>query len=271
LANGETIEARAVIDGRGAVPTSSLEVAFQKFLGLHLELEQPCGLEGPILMDATVEQLDGYRFLYTLPFDQRLLLVEDTRYSDRPGLEREEMRAAILAYARDQGWRVREVVAEEEGVLPIVLSGDIDLYWSEADSGVPRSGMRAALFQPTTGYSLAEAVGLADEVSEIESPSSAELDRRVRRRSLEAWRRGGFFRLLNRMLFQAAAPDQRYRVLERFYRLSEPLIQRFYAGRPTVGDRIRILTGKPPVPLGKALGCLWPGRAANPTAGRERR
>ena len=38
--------------------------------------------------DATVEQLDGFRFLYTLPFGPDQLLVEDTRYSDGPALPR---------------------------------------------------------------------------------------------------------------------------------------------------------------------------------------
>ena len=45
------------------------------------------------------------------------------------------------------------------------------------------------------------------------------------------WRRTGYYRLLNRMLFCAAEPDQRYRIFERFYGLSDPLIRRFYAGR----------------------------------------
>ena len=40
--------------------------------------------------------------------------------------------------------------------------------------------------------------------------------------------------------------------LARFHRLSAPLIQRFYAGRLTVLDRARILSGRPPVPLLRA-------------------
>jgi lycopene beta-cyclase len=42
-------------------------------------------------------------------------------------------------------------------------------------------------------------------------------------------------------------------VLERFYRLPQPLIQRFYAGRAGLADKARILIGKPPVPIGAAL------------------
>ena len=58
------------------------------------------------------------------------------------------------------------------------------------------------------------------------------------------------------MLFKAAAPDQRYRVLERFYRLPAPLMRRFYASELTRLDKLRILTGKPPVPIHRALRCL---------------
>jgi lycopene beta-cyclase len=45
-------------------------------------------------------------------------------------------------------------------------------------------------------------------------------------------------------------------VLQRFYRLPEPLIARFYAGQSSVADRIRILAGKPPVPISRALRVL---------------
>ena len=116
--------------------------------------------------------------------------------------------------------------------------------------------MRAALFHPTTGYSLPEAVRMADDLARLETVNSDELYGWTRRRSEQLWRRSSFFRLLNRMLFRAAEPDQRYRVLERFYGLPEPLIRRFYAGRLGWPDKVRLVTGSPPVPIGRALGCL---------------
>ena len=61
------------------------------------------------------------------------------------------------------------------------------------------------------------------------------------------------------MLFAAAPPGARWRVLERFYRLPEPLVERFYAGRSTLADRARLLIGRPPVPLGAALASLSGG------------
>ena len=51
-------------------------------------------------------------------------------------------------------------------------------------------------------------------------------------------------------------PADRYRVLQRFYGLREPLIQRFYAGRLRTADKVRLMVGKPPVPIRRAIGCL---------------
>ena len=45
-------------------------------------------------------------------------------------------------------------------------------------------------------------------------------------------------------------------MLQRFYRLSQPLIERFYAGRPSAFDQARILIGRPPVPMHRALRAL---------------
>jgi lycopene beta-cyclase len=44
--------------------------------------------------------------------------------------------------------------------------------------------------------------------------------------------------------------------MERFYGLPQSLIERFYADRLTGLDRLRILTGKPPVAILRALRCL---------------
>ena len=70
------------------------------------------------------------------------------------------------------------------------------------------------------------------------------------------WKARGFYRMLDTMLFKAAEPDERYRILERFYRLDPRLIGRFYAGRSTMLDKLRVLTGKPPVPLGRAVAAI---------------
>jgi hypothetical protein len=50
--------------------------------------------------------------------------------------------------------------------------------------------------------------------------------------------RRGFYRMLAAMLFKAAEPQERYRILERFYRLDPQLIGRFYAGHSTLFDKL---------------------------------
>ena len=208
-------------------------------------------------MDATVPQADGYRFLYALPFTTTRVLVEDTRYADGGELDRADVAAAARAYADAQGWGDARTVREEHGVLPIALAGDIAAFWREADrAGVARAGLRAALFHPTTGYSLPDAAHTALAIAALPELTTASVAACVRARSTAAWEHRAFFRLLNRMLFKAAKPDRRYKVLERFYRLGAPMMARFYAGELTTADKLRILTGKPPVPIGRALACM---------------
>lgn len=256
LSDGRRITAATVIDGRGPRRSRSLVLGWQKFLGQGVRLSAPHGLTRPIVMDSTVPQLDGYRFLYVLPLDSTRLLIEDTRYSDGDALDHADVRAAIAAYAVQQGWTIAKVEREEHGVLPIALAGDIDAYWREARAQVAEVGLRAALFQPTTGYSLPDAARLAEQIAALPHITSAHVRACAEAHSKAAWRRRRFFRLLNRMLFRACAPDQRYKVLERFYRLGAPLIQRFYAARLTPFDQARVLMGKPPVPIVAALGYL---------------
>ncbi|OYX90677.1 MAG: hypothetical protein B7Y78_13690 [Caulobacter sp. 35-67-4] len=94
------------------------------------------------------------------------------------------------------------------------------------------------------------------QIAALPHITSAHVRTCVETHSKAAWRKRRYFRLLNRMLFKACAPDQRYKVLERFYRLGGPLIQRFYAARLTPFDKARVLMGKPPVPIVAALGYL---------------
>lgn len=257
LANQQSLTG-TVLDARGAAPSPHMNIAFQKFLGLELRFAEPHGLTRPIIMDATVPQTDGYRFVYVLPFNDDTALIEDTYYADGEDFSREELRAGIHRYAGSQGWSIAETIREEEGVLPIVLEGDMDAYWQEQAAGPAPVGLRAALFHPVTGYSLPEAAALADVIAEQADLSPESLAQTIEHHAKSRWHAHRFSRLLNRMLFRAAEPALRYVVLQRFYGLPQPLIERFYAGQSTTGDRLRILAGKPPVPILRALKVLAP-------------
>ena len=252
LADGAVLRARAVIDGRGVRATNHLALGYQTFLGQEVRLAAPHGLSAPIIMDASVEQQGGYRFVYVLPFDAHNLLIEDTHYVDSGAWEPERLRANIAQYAQARGWRIAELLREEHGSLPIVLAGEFEEYWADL-AGQPCAGLRAGLFHSTTGYSLPHAVRLAERIATLMDKgadfSAPHLFAAIRDEAKREWRQQRFFRLLNRMLFLAGSPDMRWRVMQRFYRLPPRLIEHFYAGRLSLGDKARLLTGKPPVPL----------------------
>ena len=256
MLGGEKVRAGGVIDARGAAGMAHMAGGWQKFLGRMLRIETPHGLDRPLVMDARVDQAGGYRFVYCLPFSPTEIFVEDTYYADDPALDRRLLAARIAAYAQAQGWQVAEVLREEAGVLPVIAAGDFAAFWPDAARGPARAGARAALVHPLTSYSLPDAVRFAMHIAGLPNLSGAALAKASYAWARAHWRRGSFYRMLTRMLFGAAQPDHRYRLLERFYTLPEPLIERFYAGRSTAADRIRILAGRPPVPLGAALASL---------------
>ena len=264
LADGDRVEAAGVIDARGPADFAHLDLGWQKFVGRELTLRAPHGRTRPTIMDATVPQLDGYRFVYCLPFSATRMFVEDTYYSDGYELHRSALSTRIGDYARAQGWDIAEAGREETGVLPVAMGGDFEGYWASGGNRCAKAGMRAGLFHPTTGYSLPDAVRTAALIARASDLSGKALHDLTYAHARRTWEERGFYRLLDRMLFRAAEPRERYRVLERFYRLSPGLIGRFYAGQSTMTDRLRILAGKPPVPIGRAIRAM--GSTAQGTA-----
>ena len=225
----------------------------------------------PLLMDADVPQEGGFRFFYLLPWDERRLLVEETLYADDRRSTRHARAAAIEAYARGRGWRIASVEREERGALPIPLAGDVDALWSALPPGVAASGMRAALFHPTTGYSLPDAVRVADALA------ATALARRAGGRGRAA---GPVARVVAPPALPAPAEPHAVRggapgapiprALPLLPARTRGLIERFYAGRLTLADRVRLLVGRPPVPVSRALRCVretTAGRLAPAAAG----
>ena len=201
-------------------------------------------------MDATVAQADGFRFVYVLPLDEDLVLVEDTYFSDTDVLDREALRGRALAYAQEKGLSPFSVVREEEGVLPLPWAGPLPR--PEATPLV--AGYGGGFFHPVTGYSFPVAVRLASLLASLppEQALGPELQAFARRHRAQA----RFAHVLNWLMFQAYPPPSRWHVLARFYReMPEDTIRRFYALDMTVGDRARLLLGRPP--RGFSLRLAW--------------
>ena len=256
LADGRVIEARGVIDARGAGDMSALELGYQKFVGASWACDAPHGLGEPIIMDATVDQQDGYRFVYTLPLSPTELFVEDTYYADGPALDQTALGARIAAYAQAQGWTGAAQGHSETGVLPVCMGGDFAQLWDAESPGVAKAGLRGGFFHALTGYSLPDAVRNALAIAAMDDLSGPALHTAMRARGAAHWRGQAYYRMLATLLFRAAEPQERWRVMARFYRLDPALIARFYAGQTTFFDKLRILTGKPPVPVSRAISAL---------------
>lgn len=263
LADGSTLRAGGVIDARGASGLPHMAGGWQRFFGQLLRLESPHGLTRPVIMDACVEQVDGYRFVYLLPFSDTDIFVEDTYYTDDPTLDTARMRAALQADVARRGWTVAEVLRDDRGVLPVIGRGDFARFWPDTSrdgaKAPARAGVRAGLVHPLTSYSLPDAVRFATDICRLPYLSGAALSQASYDHARTHWRQGSFYRMLTRMLFGAGEPQDRFRMLERFYRLPQPLIERFYAGRSTRTDMLRILAGKPPVPVLDAIAALAGG------------
>ena len=96
LEDQRTFSATCVIDARGEKSNPHLLLGYQKFLGLEVRLDRPHRQAVPIIMDATVAQNDGYRFVYTLPFTADTVLIEDTYYSDGEAIAPDQLRGQSL-------------------------------------------------------------------------------------------------------------------------------------------------------------------------------
>lgn len=256
FANGGRITARAVIDCRNALPSPHLCGGWQVFMGRHLRTDAPHGVERPIVMDADVAQHGAYRFVYTLPLGANELFVEDTYYADTPVLDRSALSSRIDEYCHGQGWR-GEIGGGETGILPVITGGDFARYRDDISTdGVAAAGARGGFVHPLTSYTLPFAVEMALDIAGRAELPGEQLAAYVASRARTHWARTRYYRQLGRMLFQAAEPDERYRIFERFYRLPQGLIERFYAANSTLPDKARILCGKPPVPLSRAIAAL---------------
>lgn len=255
LESGERIVAYAVIDARGPDgPMPGLELGWQKFVGIEFAA-RATDPDCATVMDATVPQLGGYRFVYTLPLAEDRVLVEDTYYTNGPELDVMQVAARVREYAAGQGICGTEL-RQEVGVLPIVIGGDPDVFWPK-DDPIVRLGLRGGFFHATTGYSFSMALRLAAALSERNDDfDGASLASWSRGKFMQHWQDMRFFRVLNRMLFDAALPEERHKIFAHFYRLPPEQIARFYAGTLTHSDKLRILSGRPPVPIGAAISAL---------------
>ncbi len=241
LADATTLHGRCVIDARGPAAEPPASAGFQKFVGLEVETDRPWPHATPTVMDAVVSQDDGFRFVYALPFTPTRLLVEDTYFSDCPHLDRAKLRSRVGDYLRAAGVRNWRVLREESGVLPMPWAGG---RVAVNPTGPLAAGYAGGWFHPATGYSFPLAVRLAVAVASVPPGQAHAAAAGVARRAAPRQR---FARFLNRLLFTAVTPAERWQVFRRLYRsLPDSLLARFYALEFGPVDAGRLLVGWPP-------------------------
>ncbi len=232
--------------------------AYQKFIGWDVKLREPHNLNHAILKENRVEQTDGYRFFYCLPWNLDSLLIEDTYYSTNPELK--PRHEGIQEFADSKGWQIESILKKERGVLPLPL-------WPDAFTNTKKNahveiylGAAANWCQPTSGFTTPMLFQAFSEIQKCESWNFENWRLQIINLEKSWQKRFSFYCLLNRMMFFAAKPEKRYIILKRFYRLNQNLIERFYSLKLTKSDCIRILSGIPPVPIFKALQAAFRSR-----------
>lgn len=264
LHDDRVFTADVVIDSRGpdAQSRDEFQGGFQKFWGFEFELEGDWPDTNPIIMDDAIEQTDGFRFLYVLPFTRRRVMVEDTRFSNTAELDRGECLQRVQAYFKRRGVTIGRIVREENGVLPMPIDHR-HRPSVERDQDRPiRGGYAGGWFHAATGYSFPLAAAFAQTVASViprvqgtkRDLNTGDRDRALRdalgslaeRQTFQA----SFGRFLNRLLFKLVRPSARFQIFQRFYRvLPEDRIARFYSHRFRRSDAARIVIGMPPTGL----------------------
>ena len=244
---GETYFGRVVIDCRGPNRTGSHGTAvacgYQKFVGWEISLQEDWPDQVPVMMDARIEQRDGFRFCYVLPFTPRRILVEDTYFSENPELDRQSSYEVIRDYVRRRTTGRWTVLREEAGCLPMPMGS----------SNLPSvlnplaGGYAGGWFHAATGYSLPLAIRFADAVANVPPEKAHEA---VAALAASHRTRAAYARFLNRMLFRLVRPETRWQIFQRFFRvLSDDALCRFFAHEFTTTDAARIILGWPPTGL----------------------
>src|SRR5690606_20223898 len=244
FSSGETLKAHCIVDARGWKKSESIPSGYQKFVGLDIKLKRPHGLKGVRLKDVRVEQIDGYRFVYILPWNEDEVLVEDTYYSNSSELNTHDIRNRILSYVEREGWEVEAILREESGCLPLTSSFEIP-----KDNGPVKLGARSGEYQPVTGYTFPQTFHRIHVLLSLKEMSTEVWKQKLNQIQRQDKKQRAYFHFLNKLLFQAASPEKRYLILEHFYTLPALIIERFYQGRLSAKDKIRIFVGKPPVSI----------------------
>lgn len=238
LLGGEKIKADGAIDARGAANLSMLELGWRKSAAREYRFAEPHQVDRPVLIDATVDQHDGFRFVQCIPFSETRMRIEDCYISNTPELSPETSRERIEAYVAKRRWRPAEVEREEENVVPVPLGGDFGSFWRVGGARVAKIGMRGGFFHPATGSALPDAARTATMLAKQRDFTGAALHDMFEREASARWRNREHYRTFNGSIFGGG--HDRRRLFEELYRQDPGLISRFHSEELGVLERMRL-------------------------------
>jgi lycopene beta-cyclase len=238
LDGGETIKAEGAIDARGAANLSMLHLLYEARLERDYRFRAPHRVDRPVLIDATVDQGGGFRFVQCVPLAEDRLLVTDACISERAQPDAEAA-ARLDRYIAARGWQRRKLNGEWSGALPLPTGGDFAAFWRLGGARVAKLGLRGGFLQPATGNTLADAARTALLLTRQENFSGGALHDLFEDEARMLWKKRVFQRGIIGAI-ASAIPEERRRVVENLYQLDPGLIGRLRADRLGMIDRLRV-------------------------------
>lgn len=238
LDGGETIKAQGAIDARGAASLSTLDLLYEARLERAYRLAAPHRVDWPVLIDATVDQAGGLRFMQCVPLSQERLIVADVCVSER-GQPDERAGERLDAYLAARGWKNRKTEASHARVRPLPVGGDFAAFWRLGGARVAKLGLRGGFVNPLTGRTIADAVRTARLLAEQRDFTGTMLHDLFEAEAKQLWKKREFQRTIAGALAKAA-PEDRRALLERLYRLEPGLIARLQSDQLGLIERMRV-------------------------------
>ncbi len=238
LDGGEEIKAEGAIDARGAASLSTLELLYEARLERECRLKAPHRVDRPVLIDATVDQAGGLRFMQCLPLTEDRLIVADVCVSERAQPD-EGAAGRLDAYLASRGWQKKRTQASVARVRPLPIGGDFAAFWRLGGARVAKLGLRGGFVNPATGRTVADAVDNARLLAGQRDFRGAALHDAFEAEAKHVWKKREPQRAVAAALARAA-PEDRRDVLARLYGLDAGLVARLQADQLGLIDRMRV-------------------------------
>ncbi|KAH6789771.1 lycopene cyclase [Perilla frutescens var. frutescens] len=170
--DGTELKASLIVDASGFTSSfieydKARNPGYQIAHGILAEVdEHPFDLDKMVLMDWRDSHLGNEpelrasnarfpTFLYAMPFDSKLVFLEETSLVSRPVLSYMEVKKRMVARLRQLGIRVRAVIEDEKCLIP--MGGPLP----RIPQSVMAIGGNSGLVHPATGYTVAQTMALA--------------------------------------------------------------------------------------------------------------